>query len=605
MSGDKEAEENGLHPPRRYGLYNQGATCYLNSVLQILFMTTEIHDRLDPNIETDLQLKNIFEKLKQTTCGTKTITDTFGIKNVYEQRDAAECLEMILHKISKQASEAFKGELTIRIKCSEGHSINEETDPFFTLPVSLPDDVDTVYSVNTGFKSVFQSELFSGDNKVYCKECNTFKDANKECEMVTFPQILTLLLKRFDFDYTTMSHVKSDCCVDVPRTLQTEEKKYELYGTVNHIGSIRGGHYTATILPKGEQTWYNFNDDYVNEAKEQLHAKSSKPYNSKTAYLLMYRAAKCEMPVETKPQPSVPSATSSSQSSPPPTTALLPSDLPVYKQPCLPHLLQPYCQSHLASTLAASSPSSQPTAAVSEPSPMHAPHHVSNQSASSLTTGHKLSSKMSIYKGSPESLRPILVVGDSIIRFLRLHGAVTCCVSRGKTADFIELIPVLLDIHPSVHTVIVHSGTNDVMSRQSTRLYYELESLTTTVESLGRSKTLPSVLTLYVPALTMQPHQNQHPDLLQLHHHHHPHHPHQPTKITSTTITIIIPNTFTNPTNTRILTGYSSTSYTPTTTIIPTIFTSPITTCSSTIYSSITIIIPTIFTDSDCLLFPH
>ncbi len=50
--------------------------------------------------------------------------------------------------------------------------------------------------------------------------------------------------------------------------------------------------------------------------------------------------------------------------------------------------------------------------------------------------------------------------GDSIIRFVKLPGAITYCLSGGKIADFIELILDLLDIHPSVHTVIVHVGIN-------------------------------------------------------------------------------------------------------------------------------------------------
>uniref|UniRef100_A0A667WT91 SGNH hydrolase-type esterase domain-containing protein n=1 Tax=Myripristis murdjan TaxID=586833 RepID=A0A667WT91_9TELE len=133
----------------------------------------------------------------------------------------------------------------------------------------------------------------------------------------------------------------------------------------------------------------------------------------------------------------------------------------------------------------------QPTA-VPVPSPMRASDEVSIHSthlltASSLTSAHKLSSKLSVYKCNPEVERPeILVVGDSIIRFVKLPGAITYCLSGGKTADFIELIPALLDIHPSVLTVIAHTGTNDVMSRQSTKLHYELESLASTVESLGR-----------------------------------------------------------------------------------------------------------------------
>lgn len=94
---------------------------------------------------------------------------------VHEQRDAAECLEMILNKVSPAASEVstsdatnqpvssrggtssadlcvhvevFKGELMYTTTCkSNNHIINEETNPFWTLPLSLTDDHHPEYSV--------------------------------------------------------------------------------------------------------------------------------------------------------------------------------------------------------------------------------------------------------------------------------------------------------------------------------------------------------------------------------------------------------------------------------------------------------------------------
>ena len=68
---------------------------------------------------------------------------------------------------------------------------------------------------------------------------------------------------------------------------------------------------------------------------------------------------------------------------------------------------------------------------------------------------------------------------------MKLPGVITYCLSGGKTGDVIEPIPALLDIHPSVHIVIGHPDMNDLMSRQSIKLHYELESLVSTVESLG------------------------------------------------------------------------------------------------------------------------
>ncbi|KAM6894911.1 ubl carboxyl-terminal hydrolase 18-like isoform 3-T3 [Lycodopsis pacificus] len=286
---DKNNQKVTLTQSRHYGLHNQGATCYLNSVLQVLSMTTEIHNRLNTTKETDFHLINIFEDLKEATCRTETITAAFGIQDVHEQRDAAECLEMILREISPQASEVFQGALTYTTTCSKDHKIIEETNEFWTLPLSLKDAHDSSYSVERSFEMIFKSKSFNGGNMVYCNDCDRKTEA-ESCEMVVSPPILTLLLKRFDFDYNTMTHFKSHRCVDVPRELQRNDKKYELYAMVNHFGSLTGGHYTATIRSNEDNTWYEFNDTHVSKVEEQPFAETNS-YNSRTVYLLMYREA--------------------------------------------------------------------------------------------------------------------------------------------------------------------------------------------------------------------------------------------------------------------------------------------------------------------------
>lgn len=276
-----------------YGLDNQGATCYLNSILQVLYMTTEIHDRLDESQNTDRELKKIFETLEKEKGQTENLTQCLQIENVYEQRDAAECLEMILNTVSPQASEVFQGQLMYTTTCkSSNHIINEETNPFWTLPLSLTDDHNPVYSVEYNFSSFFETKEFGGEDLVYCEACQKEGVASSACKMVHSPQILTLLLKRFTFDDRTKSYFKSNRCVDVPLVLSTENKQYELYGMVNHLGQLGGGHYTATLQTKNSKVWFEFSDALIQQNTFQQtwwQPTAGRTYSSSSAYLLMYR----------------------------------------------------------------------------------------------------------------------------------------------------------------------------------------------------------------------------------------------------------------------------------------------------------------------------
>ena len=60
---------------------------------------------------------------------------------------------------------------------------------------------------------------------------------------------------------------------------------YDLFGIVNHFGSLNGGHYTATCKNSVDGEWYYFNDSSVSSAG---HGGSSR-IMADAAYVLFYR----------------------------------------------------------------------------------------------------------------------------------------------------------------------------------------------------------------------------------------------------------------------------------------------------------------------------
>ncbi|XP_068164762.1 ubiquitin carboxyl-terminal hydrolase 50-like isoform X1 [Antennarius striatus] len=277
-----------------YGLNSLGMTCYLNSVLQVFFMTDGFREAVnrcccqDPTT-IDLFLGRLFSGLQKNVAQTHDVTKRLGITDVYEQRDSAEYFEKILCLNSPEAAQMLKGELKHQNTCLTCQERNHSTGFFWILPLAVEELADQTCSVEKALRAFFKGEKACGDNKIYCKCCDSKQEAEIGCEIKQRPEVLTLLLKRFRFDDKQRCYTKLRCSVDVPHILHIESCKYVLYALLNHFGDLKGGHYTAHVKSYENKWWYHFNDDVVKRVDPPPSEPGAEGLRSCFAYLLMYQ----------------------------------------------------------------------------------------------------------------------------------------------------------------------------------------------------------------------------------------------------------------------------------------------------------------------------
>ena len=121
---------------------------------------------------------------------------------------------------------------------------------------------------------------------VLCEKCNKKTNFKKRLEIDKFPKYLTLILKRFK--YTKMFTTKIDNLIQFPLenldmtnyiTPKEGKIKYNLFGVVNHSGTLSGGHYHCDI--KQENNWIRYDDSYTCEYDKKIMTEN--------AYLLVYK----------------------------------------------------------------------------------------------------------------------------------------------------------------------------------------------------------------------------------------------------------------------------------------------------------------------------
>ena len=316
------------------GLRNQGATCYLNSMLQALYLTHSFRRALyswrhDPNVHPPVaqcpaaQLQRLFARLQlsdRAAVSTTPLTKSFGWndREVFAQQDVQEMMSVLMTNMEESGLAAcvhhdFTGAFVSYIDFIGTPHARERQEPFRDVQLTIKG----TKSVGEALQNFVRPEVMDGDNMIMCEALGGKATAHKGLRFASMPPVLTLQLKRFGMDWQRMCQVKLSDDVAIPMELDPthlgllpngsgantdggavsagEEKvlanddrpstKYDLYAVLVHSGSAMGGHYFSYMrdllpLPSCAPTedaenlgsgWLNFNDATVTAlSKEAL-----------------------------------------------------------------------------------------------------------------------------------------------------------------------------------------------------------------------------------------------------------------------------------------------------------------------------------------------
>nr|XP_058155750.1 ubiquitin carboxyl-terminal hydrolase 43-like isoform X4 [Dasypus novemcinctus] len=334
--------------PPFVGLVNHGLTCYLNALLQCLFVTPEFRDRVQDAPRSSQQqqaLEQIFGDLeaRRGPVETRALTACLGLG--YGQQDVGEVFLLLLDKLGRDdLQEVFQSEVEKVIRCSRCGSEDHIPPGGRTLllplaslvrlhgldgdgqaPRELPRE-PAGRAQDTGALSGPHVQHFDeDDNLFFCERCDAKTPASKEQRFLRLPKILVLQVSEFTFKKGKFHKAQATTNVSHVLELQTaprapaaphssgsrgatvtpapERKRYHLYAMCSHRGDYSGGHYTALVQPPGQEQWYHFDHqrvDRVGSFPQQFTHRSGLPY------LLMYRCQDSRDRQEDEPEDRVP-----------------------------------------------------------------------------------------------------------------------------------------------------------------------------------------------------------------------------------------------------------------------------------------------------------
>ncbi|KAH8494149.1 hypothetical protein H0E87_020783 [Populus deltoides] len=303
------------------GLVNCGNSCYANAVLQcltctkplIVFLLCRSHSRACCEIVWCLMCELEQHVLMLRECGgplspsrillhMRKINHQIGDGS---QEDAHEFLRLLIasmqsicleklggeDKVDPRLQETtfiqltFGGRLRSKVKCLRCHHESERYENIMDLTLEIFGWVESLEDALTQFTT---PEELDGENMYRCGRCAAYVRARKQLSIHEAPNILTIVLKRFQEG----KYGKINKCITFPDMLDMipfmtgtgdVPPLYMLYAVVVHLDTLNAsfsGHYVAYVKDL-QGSWFRIDDT-------EVHPVSMSQVMLEGAYILFY-----------------------------------------------------------------------------------------------------------------------------------------------------------------------------------------------------------------------------------------------------------------------------------------------------------------------------